>query len=264
MAAKLALREVLKAFVPPGILWLKKKCVKKIKKMSGQKIIKKTCEKYRHPIYIRNGTSDERLYKKIIVQKEYEFKTQASPNCIIDAGANIGLTTVYFANKYPNTTIIAIEPEKSNYEMLIKNTKNYPNVAAIKAALFNKVGEIDLLDVGRDKWGVMTEANNNYQSIKANSIIKIGTVDSITINKILEDYGLTEIDILKIDIEGSEKEVFSSSFEWIAKTKSIIAELHERMKVGCNRSFYCNTNGFDDEWQKGENIYLTRDNYIYK
>ncbi len=82
----------------------------------------------------------------------------------------------------------------------------------------------------------------------------------MTIDKIMEDYALTKIDILKIDIEGTEREVFSDTSSWIEKIDSIIIELHERMKAGCNRSFFLGSNGFDREWQQGENIYLSRGN----
>jgi hypothetical protein len=61
-----------------------------------------------------------------------------------------------------------------------------------------------------------------------------------------------------MDIEGAEREVFSDATPWIYKVDSIIIELHERMKAGCNRSFYCGTNGFDHEWIQGENICLSR------
>jgi FkbM family methyltransferase len=260
---KFTLRKIIKAFVPYGILWYYNNIYIKNKKSSTKIQFKKIVHKdYKYPIMVRNGTTDIYVYNEIILQEEYKFETKTEPKIIIDAGANIGLITVYFANKYPNATIVAIEPEESNYEMLVKNTKNYSNVKTIKAALFDKIGKIDLLDVGCGNIGFMTEMNNNYQQIKINSINKINVVDSITINKILEDYDLSEIDILKMDIEGAEKEVFSNASEWICKVKSIIIELHERIKTGCNRTFYCNTNCFDNEWQKGRNIYLTRENYI--
>ena len=84
------------------------------------------------------------------------------------------------------------------------------------------------------------------------------TVMGMTIDKIMKDYSLAKIDILKVDIEGAEKEVFSETSSWIEKVDSIIIELHERMKVGCNRSFYCGSNGFENEWIQGENVYLSR------
>jgi hypothetical protein len=84
----------------------------------------------------------------------------------------------------------------------------------------------------------------------------------MTVDKIMQDYNLEKVDILKIDIEGAEKEVFTDTSSWIEKVNSIIIELHERMKAGCNRSFYCGSNGFDNEWKQGENVYLSRGNYL--
>ena len=85
---------------------------------------------------------------------------------------------------------------------------------------------------------------------------------AITVDKVLEDFDLPQIDILKIDIEGAEKEVFSDTSAWIDRVDAIIIELHERYKRGCNRSFYCGTKGFDFEWTRGENVFLSRGNLL--
>lgn len=58
--------------------------------------------------------------------------------------------------------------------------------------------------------------------------------------------------------------MFSDTSSWIEKVDSIIIELHERMKAGCNRSFYCGSNGFNSEWEQGENVYLSRKNCLMK
>ena len=86
-------------------------------------------------------------------------------------------------------------------------------------------------------------------------------VKAMTVDKIIEDFGIDRINILKIDIEGAEKEVFADSSAWIESVDALIVELHERMKPGCNRSFYLGSNGFDHEWSQGENIYLSRDTF---
>jgi FkbM family methyltransferase len=264
MAVKLTLRKIIKAFIPYGFLWLKRFIViRNIHRISIKKRVKKIINKdYKFPIWVRAGTSDILLYNDIINLEEYKFETLKAPNVIIDAGANIGLAAVYFANKWPHAKIVSIEPDESNYNILIKNTEHYPNIIPIKAALWDTVGKIDLLDVGHGHWGFMTEMNGSFKQIKMTDIKKINTIDAVTINKIMDDYHFNEIDILKIDIEGAEKEVLSSAHEWIDSVKSIIIELHERMKCGCNRAFYCNTNGFDNEWQHGEDIYLTKNHYI--
>jgi FkbM family methyltransferase len=223
--------------------------------------VKKIVNKeYKYPILLRKWTSDFLIYNAIIIQKEYEFETEESPNIIIDAGANIGMASIYFATKYKNAKIIAIEPEEENYKLLKLNTAGYKNISTVNAALWNRSGEIALFATDfTNTLGYMTETNRTAlkPSYKQKRLVK-----AITIEEIMCQFNIDHIDILKIDIEGSEKEVFESCENWLNRTNSIIIELHERKKNGCNRAFYCNTNGFDNEWIKGENIYLTRNNYI--
>jgi len=215
----------------------------------------------RFSFWLRAPSSDVSTYKQVFRNKEYDFIAENEPKVIIDAGANIGLASIYFANKYPNAKIIAIEPEESNFSILKRNTALYSNIISIQSALWDKNEEINLIDPGLGKWGFMTESKN----FKTNpSGIICHTVNGMTIKKIMEKFNIEKINILKIDIEGAEKEVFHDTSSWIENVESIIIELHERMKPGCNRSFYCGTNGFDNEWLQGENIYLSRGNCLRK
>lgn len=213
----------------------------------------------KYPFWLRVPSSDVRIYEQIFAKQEYDFRTSVQPRVIVDAGANIGLASIYFANKYPDAKILAIEPEQSNFELLQKNTGPYANVIAIQAALWHKNEEINVVDPGVGKWGFRTEEKDSSGKL-ADGTCQV--VASVTLDKIIDDYDLGRIDILKLDIEGAEKEVFSNTSSWIEKVDSIIIELHERMKSGCSRSFYCGSNGFDDEWQQGESTYLTRSNCL--
>lgn len=207
------------------------------------------------PFYMRIPSSDVANYKQIFIDQEYDFVVETPPKTIVDAGANIGLATIYFANRYPEAKIIAIEPEKSNFELLKKNVEPYSNVYPVNAALWNKNEEINVVDHGRGKWAFMTEGKNSSESLPGD--IR-HTIRAITIDRIIDDFELDKIDILKIDIEGAEKEVFDDTSSWIGKVDALIVELHERIKSGCNRSFYNGSNGFDNEWEQGENVFLTR------
>ncbi|MDY0132795.1 MAG: FkbM family methyltransferase [Desulforegulaceae bacterium] len=213
----------------------------------------------KHPFTLRASSSDISTFKQIFLKEEYNFSTEKHPQVIVDAGANIGLAAIYFANKFPGAKIYSIEPEKKNFELLKNNVAPYPNIIPIHAALWNKNEEINVIDPGLGNWGFMTSKKQSEQDAKkpSNSI-----VPGITIDKLILEYNLEEIDILKIDIEGAEKEVFSETLAWINNVNSIIIELHERMKQGCNRSFYCGSSGFDAEWKQGENVYLSRKNFI--
>jgi len=174
---------------------------------------------------------------------------------IIDAGANIGLASIFFANKCPEAKIISIEPEAENFRLLTKNTAPYPNIVPVQAALWDKNETIHIVDPGHGFWGFVTRKaclSDRY----------LHSVEGLTIDKIMEEYRLASIDILKIDIQGAEKEVFRDTSSWIGKVRALIIELHEYNRPGCTRSFYNGSNGFDHEWHQGENIYLTRGEYM--
>ncbi len=215
----------------------------------------------KHPIQLRIPSSDVPTYRQVFIDREYAFHAEKTPEVIVDAGANIGLASVYFANKYPDAKIIAIEPEQSNFDLLKENTSPYPNIIPIQAALWNTNGEINLVDPGFGKWGFMTDEKTSSKESPDNLC---HSVKALTVDKIIADYGLKRVNILKMDIEGAEKEVFSDTSAWIDSVDSIIVELHERMKPGCNRSFYLGSSGFDHEWDQGENVYLSRDSFPIK
>lgn len=222
------------------------------------KVSRKDCK---HPIHLRLPSSDIGTYKQIFLSQEYKFETNSPPSLIIDAGANIGLTSIYFTNKYPNAKIIAIEPENENFKILQKNTCGYSNIQTIHAALWHQNGEIELFDPGLGNWGFMTSANK--KSNTQEGVIR-HKIRAITINKLISDQNIEKVDILKIDIEGAEKEVFSDTSAWINKVDSMIVELHERMKPGCTQSFQEGTKEFEYRWQQGENVFLSKRNTLIK
>jgi FkbM family methyltransferase len=206
-------------------------------------------------IHLRVPSSDVRVFNQIFIENEYKFEVNRQPEFIIDAGANIGLASIYFANQYPNARILAIEPEKENFEILVKNTEPYPNIHPVLSALWGEEAEIEVVDRGLGNWGFMTEAPSDDQTLAGSCYQK---VQAMTVDMIRERYGVQNISILKLDIEGAELEVFRNSSFWIDRVDSLIIELHEHMKPGCNRSFYSATGGFDFEWSQGELVYLTR------
>jgi FkbM family methyltransferase len=178
---------------------------------------------------MRKNTSDEKVFWQIFVEKELDLDYKIEPKLIIDGGANIGASTLWFAKKFPSAQIIAVEPEESNFKILQKNCGALPNVKLIKAALWNKNTELKIKNIGLGKWGfAVVEAKPDDKK----------KITAIMIDNILADSGLEEIDILKLDIEGSEKELFESGFEnWLGKTKILIIELHEQLRPGAEQEF---------------------------
>jgi FkbM family methyltransferase len=210
----------------------------------------------RAPFRVRIPSSDLDVVEQIFVYREYAFDVRFPPRAIIDAGANTGIASIYFAHRFPAAKILAIEPEESNFRLLRENAAPYPNVVPIHAALWHESGKINIVDPALGKWGFMTEASDDAGESSGHSFVH--AVDAVTLDELLETYRLDRVDILKIDIEGAEREVFSRSSSWIPRVDAVIAELHERLKTGCVSSFNEGAAGFDDEWSLGENIYRAR------
>lgn len=187
-------------------------------------------EGIRTPIAVREGTSDEPLVQSIFIRQEYAMDWMKPPAFIIDAGANVGYSAVFFANRWPQAQILAIEPESSNFEMLEYNTRDYSNIVRLQAGLSNRDGWLSVNDVGLEHWGFMTTAVASDHA---------GAVPAITISTILSEVGVKDIGLLKIDIEGAEKEVFTDHYEdWLPHVNVLTIELHDRMKRGCGQVFF--------------------------
>jgi FkbM family methyltransferase len=217
-------------------------------------IIKFESKEFQHPIYLRNNTSDIPTFYQICYELDYELDYDESPKIILDCGANIGLSTIFFKNKFPNSKIIAIEPEESNYQMLLRNTCKYEGVNTLKRGIWNKNTNLIVEDIGLGCWGfVVKEVENENDN----------TIKSISIDEIIKKNNIKYIDLLKIDIEGSEKELFElNTDKWLPYVKNIIIELHDRFKEGCNDTVFKAINEYDFNIisYQGENIFLKNNN----
>lgn len=203
-------------------------------------------------IVLRGRTTDIACFEKIFLRDEYgtPFEKGTPPKFIIDGGANIGMATVYYASRYPSAKVFAVEPERDNFKMLTRNCAGLKNVILKRAALWPTKGKLGLKNSTNDAWAFLVEkppASRNYEEIEA-----------ITIEQILNELGASKIDILKLDIEGSEKELFENCDNWLSNIGEIAIELHDRIKPGCAAAFYRAIARIDFRHEiKGENIFVS-------
>jgi FkbM family methyltransferase len=198
---------------------------------SRNKLLRLTLPGYAHPIFLRSGTSDIPTFEQVFVSQEYDFRyPNASPRLIIDAGANVGLATVFFAQRFPTARVLAVEPDRSNYELLVRNTQPYPRVTPIRAALWPESVPLRIENPNDSHWAFrVSEAR----------AIDPSEVRGVTLSELMAQAGTSMIDILKLDIEGAEKELFESKFEpWLDKVSVIVVELHDWLRAGCSTAFY--------------------------
>lgn len=214
-----------------------------------------------HSLYVlvRPGTTDVAVFNTTFRSKQYDYDFTEPPKVIVDAGAYTGLSAAYFASRYPEAKVIAIEPDSGNFNLLVRNTSAFANVHAVRAALWSHNGSVGLTDPGRGAWAFrvaeMSQSGSAMPSVERESQDRI---PAITIPEIMSRYGLTYIDVLKLDIEGSEKEVLAGSASWIGHIGAICIELHDGFKPGCSREFYGAVGNFPSEFRRGETVMVMR------
>jgi FkbM family methyltransferase len=179
---------------------------------------------------LRANTTDKLVFDQIFFDKIYGFEVDFTPLNIVDAGANVGFASIYFALRFPGATILAIEPEPTNYAALCKNVSKFKNIIPIQAALGGEDGVVNITDVGLGEHGFVTSSQ---------STLNCSVVDQLSMTTLLDRYKIAFVDILKIDIEGSEKEVFEAeNIEWVQRIRCLAIELHDRMKAGCSIALF--------------------------
>ena len=201
---------------------------------------------FRHPFWVRVPSTDVPTLDQIAVRREYEFEVERPPRVIVDAGANVGLASIYFSTRFPEARIIAVEPEARNLEVLARNIAPYENITAVGAALWREDARLDVVDPGLGEWAYRTRAKDARGE---NRDPFVQEVRGMTLATLCAEHDIDRIDILKMDIEGAEREVFADSSAWIGNVDALIVELHDWLVPGCSRSFHAGSNGFDHEWR---------------
>lgn len=182
-----------------------------------------------HPIFLRSKTSDLPTFYQVFLENYYLLDFAKKPKVVIDGGANVGLFAITVKNEFPESKVICIEPDPENFEVLHKNLSPYKDVYFENSGLWNKDTKLKVYDkYNSGKWGMVVEED-----------LKDGKVPAICLSSLIRKYGIDRIDVLKIDIETSEKQVFAEGYEeWLPKVRTLIIELHDWMEEGCSRPFF--------------------------
>lgn len=176
---------------------------------------------------LRWDSSDFIVFEQIFIREEYlpivtSSKFPIKQMCIIDAGANIGCTTIYFKTFYPVVNIIAIEPDPKNFERLLENLRlcGFGDIKCLSAAVWHRNGLVQLGRSYRDSRDWSTQVDENGKI----------TVPSRTLQSILQEFQIENIDILKIDIEGAEISIFRNDKmidAVLSKANHVAIEVHD-------------------------------------
>jgi len=144
------------------------------------------------------------MLDEIFIRENYKFNCESNSPTIIDCGANIGLSVLYFKSLYPHAVIHAFEPDPVAYKMLVANMEQngFKDVFTYNAAVWIEEGELVFETDG--SWG------GHIGDVKSSAGV---TVKARKLDGLLDE----RVDFLKIDIEGAESDVIMNSKDLIAK-----------------------------------------------
>jgi FkbM family methyltransferase len=186
------------------------------------------------PMRVRWRDSDPAIIRQIFVDKVYDIsaaaqfdrimltyrdiKSRGRIPLILDAGANIGASAIWFSRQFPDAKIIAIEPEPNNAEICRYNFQSFPNCMLVEGAIGFQSGIVAISNIEGTAVAPRTERINDGVGV---SIYSIQMLNGMICN--------SEILIVKVDIEGFEDDLFSANTDWVKSTAAIFIEPHDWM-----------------------------------
>ncbi|KAL4548212.1 hypothetical protein Ndes2526B_g07402 [Nannochloris sp. 'desiccata'] len=176
-----------------------------------------------HNVFFRPGTTDFGVYDQIFIAKQLRFLyalfENQPPRYILDAGANAGFSTSLFKLLWPDAVVVSVEPNPNNFEALKKNTAVFEDVHPINAGLWDRKAKIGQI-AKHGEWGfVFKEADeSDLDGMQAYGVWDLAKMHDIP-----------SFDLIKIDIEGAEGQVFApgADISWIDKASVVSLEIHD-------------------------------------
>lgn len=196
-----------------------------------------------HPVNVRlQGSSDADVFRQICMERELEFSRfmKAPFDLIFDLGANVGYASAWFLTLYPQAELIAVEPDPGNAEMCRANLSSYGSrVKVIEGAVWHTR---DSLVLSRGTFG---DGREWATQVRIANPGEKADVEAWDISSLLEKCVHKRVDLLKIDIEGSEISLFScGSADWLHRVRNICIELHG---TASEKAFFSALKDFDFE-----------------
>ncbi len=172
-------------------------------------------------VRLRNGITltyrlnrgDMQSVREVWYDHVYRLPFESSVETVVDLGANIGLSSVYFAKHYAATTIVAVEPDPANVRLLRRNLgQNGIAASVVEAAIGPTDG--------------MLRFSNHVDSNLGRASSEGDEVPMVSMETLCARHELTRIDVLKMDIEGGEQQLLDGPIQWLSHVKSVMAEFH--------------------------------------
>jgi FkbM family methyltransferase len=196
----------------------------------------------------RKNSSDLKVFNQVWIKKEYKpvleylYERNISVKRILDCGANVGYTSLYFSKYLNPKQIISVEADEQNAALIAKNASlnNSTAICVLHKAIWHKTAMLKINNTFRD-------GKNWSFAVEETADVNRQTVEAISINDIIQMYHWSNIDVLKIDIEGAERYLFQNNYfkTFLPKVKCLVIEIHDEYDI--RRTIYdvLKENSFD-------------------
>jgi FkbM family methyltransferase len=204
---------------------------------------------YPYPLYFRCGSTDLHNFAQIFLRQEYDFPVPFVPRRILDLGAYVGYAAIFLAQRFPEADIVSVEPSAENFRLLVMNTAPYSRIRRVNAAVWGESGRMTFSLATPGDWGKRVVEGAHE-----------GDVTALSLKDILRLARWNDVDLLKCDIEGAEKEVFNLDGASIARSVACCAvELHDASVPGCEAAVSsCFDSDMFERTRSGEYHIFTR------
>lgn len=156
--------------------------------------------------------------EEILCDREYDLPLGYSPLTIIDAGANVGASVLWFAARFPSARIIALEPDPRTFRKLVVTVSGVGGVDVVAAALAGSSGSASLFQA-EQTWASRIVGAETTGTV---------TVETLSIRAVMDRFGLERVDLVKLDIEGMEWEVLPDA---VLVARDVLVEVHGDQRV---------------------------------
>jgi FkbM family methyltransferase len=206
-----------------------------------------------HPLFMRMGSSDREVLGQVFIEEQYRPIALLRPQVILDLGANVGYSSAYFLSKYPSSSVLAVEPEPDNYAICVRNLARFGQRSRV--VLGAAWPESSKLALDRGSWRDGREWSTRVQPASGEDAT-CANIIGYDIPTLIGLSGFSEIDLLKIDIENSELELFSrNTNDWLPCIRNLCVELHG---PDCEAVFFRALSGYSYDLSRSDELTVCR------
>lgn len=171
------------------------------------------------PLLIRPGTPDQRVFRHVYIEETYALDGPP-PDIVLDLGAHTGVSTRWLMDRHPGARMIAVEPNPGVIPLLRLNA---PGAEIHPVAVSGEAGTGRLALYPDDDWRATLHSDGDGGQ---HVTVPVRTVDDVLDGRMP--------DLVKIDVEGAEREIFRAGGRWLKGARVIWLETHDRFVAGCS------------------------------